>query len=483
LTPKVLTPILKLSGAGGWAVMSKDKDESPFTKKTPYEEILKVPTDQIKEKVRKTEPPTDKSLLTSKDLFGDIIEDFGEHRTPQADSPGKAASPIPDSDTKSGVDTDPGRVDEPKSPHVEAVQGRIRSDTVPVDNLPEEKQHPASEFSLMDLAYSTLLQDDKLNRALQNLEPEEVSESSEEGVDYGQYLLLDRIATGGMAEVFRAKRKGVEGFEKIVAVKRILPHLSHNKDFIEMFIDEAKMVAGLSHPNIVQIFELGKIDETYFIAMEYVDGKDLRTILTEVREKGIVPDVDLAALVASKVGSALEYAHRQCDAEGRELRIVHRDVSPQNILISREGEVKLVDFGIAKAAIKAHHTDSGSLRGKLMYMSPEQAWGRPIDNRADIFSLGVVLFEMLTGRNLFIGDSEMSILERVRQANVLPPSNLNPAVPIELEAVATRALRKEAAERYQDASEMLVHLDTYLRRRPAVGSADLARFLRSHFES
>ncbi len=335
----------------------------------------------------------------------------------------------------------------------------------------------------MDLAYSTLLQDDKLNRALQDLEPKEDSESSEEGVDYGQYLLLDRIATGGMAEVFRAKRKGVEGFEKIVAVKRILPHLSHNKDFIEMFIDEAKMVAGLSHPNIVQIFELGKIDDTYFIAMEYVDGKDLRTILTEVREKGIVPDVDLAALVTSKVGSALEYAHRQCDAEGRELRIVHRDVSPQNILISKEGEVKLVDFGIAKAAIKAHHTDSGSLRGKLMYMSPEQAWGRPIDNRADIFSLGVVLFEMLTGRNLFIGDSEMSILERVRQAKVLPPSTLNPAVPIELEAVATRALRREAAERYQDASEMLVHLDTYLRRRPAVGSADLARFLRSHFES
>jgi serine/threonine protein kinase len=217
--------------------------------------------------------------------------------------------------------------------------------------------------------------------------------------------------------------------------------------------------------------------------MEYVDGKDLRTLLTRVREKGIVPDVDLAALIASKVGSALEYAHRQCDNDGRELRIVHRDVSPQNILISKEGEVKLVDFGIAKAAIKAHHTDSGSLRGKLMYMSPEQAWGRAIDKRSDIFSLGVVLFEMLTGRSLFVGDSEMSILERVRQAEVLPPSSLNPAVPIELEAVTTRALRKDPAERYQDASEMLGHLDTYLRRRPAVGSGDLARFLKSHFDA
>ena len=287
---------------------------------------------------------------------------------------------------------------------------------------------------------------------------------------------------GGMAEVFQAKRKGVEGFEKIVAVKRILPHLSTNKGFVEMFINEAKMVAGLSHPNIVQIFELGKIDDSYFIAMEFVDGMDLRTILTRVREKGIIPDVDLAALIASKLGSALEYAHRQCDAEGKPLRIVHRDVSPQNILISNEGEVKLVDFGIAKAAIKASHTDSGSLRGKLLYMSPEQAWGRAIDNRSDIFSLGVVLFEMLTGRTLFTGDSEMSILERVREARIIPPSTLNPAVPIELEAVVTRALRKDPEDRYPDASEMLVHLDTYLRRRPAVGSADLARFLRSHFE-
>ena len=285
-----------------------------------------------------------------------------------------------------------------------------------------------------------------------------------------------------MAEVFQAKRKGVEGFEKIVAVKRILPHLSTNKGFVEMFINEAKMVAGLSHPNIVQIFELGKIDDSYFIAMEFVDGMDLRTILTRVREKGIIPDVDLAALIASKLGSALEYAHRQCDAEGKPLRIVHRDVSPQNILISNEGEVKLVDFGIAKAAIKASHTDSGSLRGKLLYMSPEQAWGRAIDNRSDIFSLGVVLFEMLTGRTLFTGDSEMSILERVREARIIPPSTLNPAVPIELEAVVTRALRKDPEDRYPDASEMLVHLDTYLRRRPAVGSADLARFLRSHFE-
>jgi serine/threonine protein kinase len=468
-------------GAKGWARMPKDKDESPLAKKTPYEEILKVPPDQIKEKIRKRGAAADEGLLTSKDLFGDIIEDFDEGRPDSAPTPdrGSASGPVP----TAAVDASPtpARVEETTSTQDKTAESKIRSDTVPA--LRGESRQGGDEYSLVDLAYSTLLQDDNLNRALSELETPESRDSAEGAVDYGQYLLLDLIATGGMAEVFRAKRKGVEGFEKIVAVKRILSHLSRNKEFVDMFINEAKMVAGLSHPNIVQIFELGKIDDTYFIAMEYVDGRDLRTILTRVREKGIVPDVDLAALITSKVGSALEYAHRQADADGRELQIVHRDVSPQNILISKEGEVKLVDFGIAKAAIKAHHTDSGSLRGKLMYMSPEQAWGRSIDKRSDIFSLGVVLFEMLTGRSLFVGDSEMSILERVRQANVPPPSSLNPAVPIELEAVTTRALRKDPAERYQDASEMLGHLDTYLRRRPAVGSADLARFVKGHFET
>jgi serine/threonine protein kinase len=161
---------------------------------------------------------------------------------------------------------------------------------------------------------------------------------------------------------------------------------------------------------------------------------------------------------------------------------VHRDVSPQNILVSNEGEVKLVDFGIAKAASKASHTDSGSLRGKLLYMSPEQAWGRPLDKRSDIFALGSVFFEMLTGHLLFSGNSEMSILERVREARYLPPSSLNPAVPIELEAVITRALKKSPDDRYQDASEMLQDLDLYLRRRPAVGPAELARFVARLFE-
>ena len=176
---------------------------------------------------------------------------------------------------------------------------------------------------------------------------------------YGPYELLDRIAVGGMAEVFKAKRSGVAGFEKILAVKRILPHLSDNKEFVDMFVDEAKMVAGLTHPNIVQIFDLGQIDKSYFIAMEYVHGRDLRTILKRAREKELRLPLDLGLRVASQVCAALEYAHRKKDDRGRALEIVHRDVSPQNILISFEGEVKLTDFGIAKAATKASTPTGG----------------------------------------------------------------------------------------------------------------------------
>ncbi|HJS75144.1 MAG TPA: serine/threonine-protein kinase, partial [Vicinamibacteria bacterium] len=337
-------------------------------------------------------------------------------------------------------------------------------------------------YSLLDAAYSTLLKDSHLHKDVERLEKPETTETPRGSSDYGSYSLLERVATGGMAEVFRAKRKGVEGFEKVVAVKRILPHLSSNKDFVEMFIEEAKMVASLSHPNIVQIFDLGRIDETYYIAMEFVEGKDLRTILTRARNRNTLPAVDLAALIAARVSAALEYAHRHRAGNGQELRIVHRDVSPQNILVSDEGEIKLVDFGIAKAATKASHTDSGSLRGKLLYMSPEQAWGKPLDKRSDLFALGAVFFEILTGHLLFSASSEMSILERVREARFVPPSSLNPAVPIELEAVVMRLLNKNPVERYQDASEVLLDLDSYLRRRPAVGSGDLARFVKRLFE-
>jgi serine/threonine protein kinase len=302
------------------------------------------------------------------------------------------------------------------------------------------------------------------------------------GDTYGPYRLLERVAVGGMAEVFRAKRSGVEGFEKVVAVKRILPHLSDNKEFVDMFIDEAKMVAGLAHPNIVQIFDLGKIDRSYYIAMEYVHGRDLRSILKRAKEASLRVPLDISAFVVNKLASALEYAHRKKEESGRPMMIVHRDVSPQNILISFEGDVKLTDFGIAKAATKATITDRGALRGKLLYMSPEQAWGKPMDRRSDIFSLGIVFYEMLTDQKPFLGTSEVSILETVRECRVPAPSTLNPRIPEKLEKVVLKALERDPELRYQDAGEMHRDLERVLHERQPPNAAGLARFMEILFD-
>jgi len=296
---------------------------------------------------------------------------------------------------------------------------------------------------------------------------------------FGQYEIIERIASGGMAELYKAKRTGVEGFQKIVAIKKILPHIADDDEFVTMFADEAKLAAQLNHPNIIHIYDLGKIQAGgYFIAMEHVDGRDLRSIEQSAREHSVPLPVSLAVYVASKVASALDYAHRRRDAEGHELNIVHRDVSPQNILISYEGEIKLCDFGIAKAASKASKTQSGALKGKIQYMSPEQAWGKPIDRRSDLFSLGVVLHELLTGERLFQGETDISVLEKVRSADIAPPSRSNPEVPQNLDAVVLRALAKEPDERYANASDLLRDLESVLYSySPAPGSADVAIYL------
>lgn len=302
-----------------------------------------------------------------------------------------------------------------------------------------------------------------------------------EGSSFGPYVLLGKIAMGGMAEVFLAKRPGVEGFEKVLAIKRILPHLSDNQEFVSMFVDEAKMVSGLSHPNVVQIFELGKLEHSYFIAMEYVHGRDLRTIQKRAREKDTPVPVGLAMLITARVAAALEFAHRKKDEKGQPLQIVHRDISPQNILISFEGDVKLTDFGIAKAAAKASTTDRGALRGKLLYMSPEQAWGKPVDRRSDVFSLGVVFYELLTGRKPWAAAQDVSVLEMVRKSEITPLRDVNPKVPPSLAAVAMKALERNHEHRYQDASEFLQDLERTLRNVP-VTPADLARFMRQLFD-
>ena len=273
-------------------------------------------------------------------------------------------------------------------------------------------------------------------------------------IPFGKYLLLERISVGGMAEVFQAKSFGVEGFEKIIAIKRILPSMAEDADFIQMFIDEAKIAGQLSHANICQIYELGKIEESHFIAMEYIWGKDLLQMQSRLRKLRQKMPVPMVCFIASKVCEGLDYAHRKKDGSGRPLAIIHRDVSPQNVLVSYEGEVKLIDFGIAKAAIRSSRTQAGILKGKFGYMSPEQVRGLPLDRRSDLFAIGTMLYESLTGERLFASDSDFSTLERVRNADVETPSRKNPKIPPELDRIVLRALAKSVDDRYQWANEL-----------------------------
>lgn len=298
------------------------------------------------------------------------------------------------------------------------------------------------------------------------------------GTQFGQYLLQEHIATGGMAEVYRARMMGMEGFQKTVAIKRILPHLTDNDEFVTMFVDEAKLAAQLNHNNIIHIYDLGKIDRSYYIAMEYIEGRDLRSILQHCRERKVTLPVPLSLYITTLLASALDYAHRKRDFENRELGLVHRDVSPQNVLIANEGTIKLCDFGIAKAASKASHTRAGALKGKLQYMSPEQAWGKDIDHRSDIFSLGLVLYEMLTGEKVFAGDSELSILEQVRNPKLAAPGQQHPGISADIDRIVMRSLEPDRDRRYQSARDLQRDLELVLRRNGwAPDSADVARFL------
>ncbi|AKF06840.1 serine/threonine-protein kinase PknK [Sandaracinus amylolyticus] len=298
-------------------------------------------------------------------------------------------------------------------------------------------------------------------------------------VVYGKYQLLQLLARGGMAEVFKAKSHGVEGFEKILVIKRILPELSRNPRFVEMFINEAKIAVTLSHANIVQVFDLGRADETYFIAMEYVAGYDLATVLRRGARYKRPLSQELAVFVVSELAKGLDYAHRRRDASLRPLHIVHRDVSPQNVLLSFEGEVKLTDFGIAKAkTIADDAADEGVLKGKYAYMSPEQARGENVDSRTDLYALGIVLFEALSGESPFQHESAYETLRRVREGDAPPLKTVVPDVPDELAAIVDRALAPQPELRHANAGRLYEDLVQFLyasgRR---VGGHDLARYL------
>ena len=279
---------------------------------------------------------------------------------------------------------------------------------------------------------------------------------------FGDYVLLDLVSVGGMAEVFHAKGSGPDGFEKIVAIKRILPSLGEDDDFIKMFNDEATIAGQLSHPNIAQIFELGRHEESHFIAMEYIWGKDLLQIQRRFQKLGRRMPAAMACYILSKICEGLHYAHTKKGDDGVPLEIVHRDCSPQNILVSYEGEVKVIDFGIARAARRSSRTNAGVLKGKFGYMSPEQVRGMTLDHRSDVFALGTILWECLTGTRLFAGESDFSTLERVRDAQVRSPVELEPSVPKAVESIVFRALAREANDRYQTCAELNADLRKFL---------------------
>ncbi|MBV1862261.1 MAG: protein kinase [Nannocystaceae bacterium] len=279
---------------------------------------------------------------------------------------------------------------------------------------------------------------------------------------YGPYLLLERVSVGGMAEVYKAKEYGVDGFERTVAIKCILPHVAEDDEFIAMFKDEAKIAVQLAHGNIAQIYNLGNENESFYIALEYIPGRDLRAIFQKGQQAGKPMPVPQVCYVIMKICEGLDYAHNKKDKYQRPLSIIHRDVSPPNILVSYEGEVKLIDFGVAKAAGRASRTQAGILKGKFGYMSPEQVRGMPLDRRSDVFSVGVVLFETLTGTRLFQAETDFATLEKVRAVDVPRPTSLNPDIPKPLENILYKALAREPETRYQSSIELHDELQAFM---------------------
>lgn len=306
---------------------------------------------------------------------------------------------------------------------------------------------------------------------------------------YHNYYLTRKFATGGMAEIFRAWKVGEAGFEKQVVIKRMLTHLTTNEDFLSMFLSEARLVSRLTHANIVQVYDLGKDQEqseslpTYFIAMEYVFGKNLSQTIKRARDLNQPLSWESMAAVILGAAQALEYAHALGDEQGRPLNIVHRDISPQNILIAYSGEIKLVDFGIAKALVHRQQTQSGVLKGKLSYMSPEQAMGEAVDQRSDIYSLGIVLWEMLTGHRLFTGDSEVGILQKVIKPQVASPLTFNPDIPHPLAQACMNCLQSDPRKRYDNAMGLIKDLNAYLQQVPGfTATMTLRAYMHTLFE-
>jgi serine/threonine protein kinase len=298
---------------------------------------------------------------------------------------------------------------------------------------------------------------------------------------FGRYRIRGMLGEGGMGRLYVAEQTGIEGFAKIVALKRILPHLADSAPFRTLFLNEARVAARLEHPNIVATYELGEVQGTYFMAMEYLPGEDLRAVLSRCEAPGRMP-VEVAALLAQQSANGLHYAHELRDGQGRHSGLVHRDVNPSNIFVTYHGMVKLLDFGVVKASTATTKTTPGVFKGKYAYCAPEQIQGEPIDHRTDLFCLGIVLWECLTGQRLFAGGNDAQIIDAVRTQAILPPSQLRPEVPLELDEITLRALARQPGRRYQSAFEMSEALDRFLgaqRHRPT--SNTVGQWLESLF--
>ena len=268
----------------------------------------------------------------------------------------------------------------------------------------------------------------------------------------GPYEVLERISAGGMAEVYKAKQTGADNFERPVAIKRILPHIARDPNFIAMFQAEAKLAVQLQHGNICQIYQLGRHEDSFYIALEYVDGRDIGAVLDLHQKQGRGVPLPQACYIISRACEGLDYAHNKKSSDGKPLNLIHRDISPPNILISFEGEVKLIDFGLAKAVGSSIQTQAGIIKGKLAYMSPEQVRGAQLDHRSDVFALGIVFFELLTARRLFRRDSDLDTFDAVRQCKIPRPTEFNPAIPPALEQIMLKALARDLDQRYASAS-------------------------------
>jgi serine/threonine-protein kinase len=304
----------------------------------------------------------------------------------------------------------------------------------------------------------------------------------QEGLSSSRYTILGRLAEGGMADIFLARATAEAGFERYVVLKRVIAERARDLDFARMFLDEARLAAQLSHPNIAPVYDIGKFAGSYFFTMEYVHGEDVRYVRQRLNVLKREWPVNHVLFIVSGVLAALDYAHRKTSSEGKPLGIVHRDVSPSNVMIAYEGTVKLLDFGVAKARERTTESRSGTIKGKIAYLSPEQCLNTAVDRRSDIFSLGIVMYEMLTGVRLYKRDSDFVTMTAITTEAILPPRHHCPSLSPELDAIVTKALAKAPADRFQTAAEMLEAIETLAHDERHVLSANAtARFMRELF--